>query len=136
MSGLTDKQRRFVAEYLIDLNATQAAIRAGYSAKTAYSIGQENLNKPEIAAQVAAGARQQVAKAEISAQDVLEGLQKEATREGEGSSHAARVSAWGLLGKYHNLFIDRIDATVKHSYSELSDEELARELERKLTGRG
>lgn len=46
---LTAKQQRFVAEYLIDLNATQAAIRAGYSEKTAYSIGDENLKKPEIA---------------------------------------------------------------------------------------
>lgn len=46
--GLTDKQKAFVAEYLVDLNATQAAVRAGYSAKTAYSTGQENLKKPEI----------------------------------------------------------------------------------------
>lgn len=45
---LTDKQEMFCKEYLIDLNATQAAIRAGYSEKSAYSIGQENLNKPEI----------------------------------------------------------------------------------------
>ena len=45
---LTAKQQMFCDEYLIDLNATQAAIRAGYSKKTAYSIGQENLNKPEI----------------------------------------------------------------------------------------
>lgn len=49
MSGLTPKQTAFVEEYLKDLNATQAAIRAGYSEKTAYSIGQENLKKPEIA---------------------------------------------------------------------------------------
>ena len=45
---MTAKQMRFCDEYLIDLNATQAAIRAGYSKKTAYSIGEENLNKPEI----------------------------------------------------------------------------------------
>lgn len=45
---LTAKQQRFVEEYLIDLNATQAAIRAGYSEKTAHSIGAENLIKPEI----------------------------------------------------------------------------------------
>jgi phage terminase small subunit len=48
MAKLTAKQQRFVDEYLIDLNATQAAIRAGYSTQTAYSIGNENLNKPEI----------------------------------------------------------------------------------------
>jgi phage terminase small subunit len=45
---LTPKQRRFADEYLIDLNATQAAIRAGYSPKTAGQIGEENLKKPEI----------------------------------------------------------------------------------------
>lgn len=46
--GLTDKQKRFCEEYMRDFNATQAAIRAGYSEKTAFSIGSENLRKPEI----------------------------------------------------------------------------------------
>jgi len=45
---LTEKQKRFCEEYLIDLNATQAAIRAGYSEDSAYSIGWENLKKPDI----------------------------------------------------------------------------------------
>lgn len=48
MAEMTEKQKRFCEEYLIDLNATQAAIRAGYSKKTAYSIGVENLKKPEL----------------------------------------------------------------------------------------
>lgn len=48
MSLVTEKQKRFCDEYLTDLNATQAAVRAGYSKKTAYSIGEENLRKPEI----------------------------------------------------------------------------------------
>ena len=46
---LTDKQQRFVAEYLIDLNATQAAIRAGYSAKNADKIGSQLLGKTRVA---------------------------------------------------------------------------------------
>jgi phage terminase small subunit len=46
--ALSDKQRKFTDEYLVDFNATQAAIRAGYSEKSAYSIGWENLRKPEI----------------------------------------------------------------------------------------
>lgn len=46
---LTEKQKRFVDEYLIDLNATQAAIRAGYSSDSAKEIGSENLTKPNIA---------------------------------------------------------------------------------------
>lgn len=49
---LTPKQEKFCQEYLIDLNATQAAIRAGYSENTAYCIGWENLRKPEIRTRV------------------------------------------------------------------------------------
>ena len=49
---LTAKQKRFIEEYLIDLNATQAAIRAGYSKKTAAAVGAENLRKPHIAAEI------------------------------------------------------------------------------------
>lgn len=52
MPGLTPKQQRFVEEYLVDLNATQAAIRAGYSPDTARAIGCENLTKPDIAAAI------------------------------------------------------------------------------------
>ena len=50
--SLTPKQARFVEEYLIDLNATQAAIRARYSEKTAKSAGHENLTKPDIQAAI------------------------------------------------------------------------------------
>lgn len=48
VAAMTAKQQRFCDEYLIDMNATQAAIRAGYSKKTARVIGQENLTKPAI----------------------------------------------------------------------------------------
>ena len=49
---LTPKQARFVEEYLIDLNATQAAIRAGYSPETAQQTGSENLSKPVISSKI------------------------------------------------------------------------------------
>lgn len=49
MAKMTAKQQRFCDEYLIDMNAAQAAIRAGYSKKTAKQIGQENLTKPDLA---------------------------------------------------------------------------------------
>ena len=52
MAKLTPKQQLFVEEYLVDLNATQAAIRAGYSEKSAFIIGAENLRKPKIAATI------------------------------------------------------------------------------------
>ena len=49
---MNTRQKKFCDEYLIDCNATQAAIRAGYSPKTAYSIGEENLKKPELKAYI------------------------------------------------------------------------------------
>ncbi len=49
---MTKKQKQFVEEYLIDLNATQAAIRAGYKPDSAYAVGSENLRKPEIKAAI------------------------------------------------------------------------------------
>ena len=52
MAKLTAKQQRFCDEYLIDLNATQAAIRAGYSEKTARIIASENITKPNIKAYI------------------------------------------------------------------------------------
>jgi phage terminase small subunit len=68
---LTPKQQRFVDEYLIDLNATQAAIRAGYSAKTANVIACENLSKPNIAAAIEKARQKTANKLEITRERVL-----------------------------------------------------------------
>ncbi len=68
---LTPKQAAFVAEYMIDRNATQAAIRAGYSKKTAGQIGDENLKKPDIRAAIDAGLAKLSGRIEISAERVL-----------------------------------------------------------------
>ncbi|RYE42642.1 MAG: terminase small subunit [Hyphomicrobiales bacterium] len=77
--SLTAKQQRFVAEYLIDLNASQAAIRAGYSAKTAYSVGHENLKKPEIQVEIQAAMKARSERTEINADWVLTRLARDAT---------------------------------------------------------
>lgn len=71
MNKLTDKQKRFVKEYLVDLNATQAAIRAGYSKETARQMGSENLAKPVIADKIAKANEKKLKEAEIDAQWVL-----------------------------------------------------------------
>jgi phage terminase small subunit len=65
--GLTAKQRRFVEEYLVDLNATQAAIRAGYSPRTASAIGCENLRKPQISTAVEKGMAERGTRVQIRA---------------------------------------------------------------------
>lgn len=69
--GLTEKQQRFVDEYLVDLNATQAAIRAGYSPDTAGAIGFENLKKPEIQLAIAEARRIQRERTQVSADRVV-----------------------------------------------------------------
>lgn len=69
---LTDLQKKFIKEYLIDLNITAAALRAGYSEKTAYSIGQETFNKPHIQAAIQKEMNKRARRTEITADKVLE----------------------------------------------------------------
>ena len=106
MADLTAKQARFVLEYAVDLNATQAAIRAGYSKKTAASIGLENLRKPLIAAYVADELAAQANRTNLNAEMVIAGLRKEATETGNPAS--VRVAAWGWLGKHLAMFTDKV----------------------------
>lgn len=73
---MTKKQKRFVEEYLIDLNATQAAIRAGYSPDTAGSIGNENLKKPEICACVEKAMAERSKRTGVCADRVVQELAK------------------------------------------------------------
>ncbi|MFG1350114.1 terminase small subunit [Xanthobacter autotrophicus] len=71
---MTPRQRRFVEEYLVDLNATQAAIRAGYSRWTAVKIGSENLIKPDIAREIQRAMDERSARTGITAERVLQEL--------------------------------------------------------------
>lgn len=73
---LTPKQKRFVAEYLVDLNATRAAERAGYSHKTARQQGSRLLINVDIAAAVSAGQAKQLGKASLTAVRVLDELSR------------------------------------------------------------
>ncbi len=74
MAKITAKQERFVEEYLIDLNATQAAIRAGYSKKNADKIGSELLGKTRVAEYIAKRKADRVARTEITQDMVLKEL--------------------------------------------------------------
>lgn len=74
MAKLTPKQRAFVNEYLIDLNATQAAIRAGYSKKTAYRTGADNLIKPQIQTEIQKAMKEREKRTEITQDFVLKEL--------------------------------------------------------------
>ncbi len=69
----TPRQARFVDEYLIDLNATQAAIRAGYSAKNADKIGPELLGKSRVSAAIAEAQAKRSERVSVSQDDVVRG---------------------------------------------------------------
>lgn len=72
--ALNERQQRFVEEYLIDLNATQAAIRSGYSQKTAYSMGQRLLKHVEVQRQIQERKQDRVERTEITQDMVLKEL--------------------------------------------------------------
>jgi phage terminase small subunit len=107
---LTPRQRRFVDEYLVDLNATQAAIRAGYSARTANEQGPRLLVNVGIATAIQAAQLARSERLQLTQDHVLRGLHREATWMGDGSSHSARVTAWGLIGKHLGMFHRRQEA--------------------------
>ncbi len=97
--GLNERQKRFCAEYLKDFNATASAIRAGYSVKTAASIGSENLQKPEIARYLAE-------QAERLGQKVLstaEGVMRETHRLANSDIRALMDEAGNLIGNPKDL---------------------------------
>ena len=104
---LTPKQAAFVQEYLKDLNGTQAAIRAGYSKKTANEQAARLLANASVQAAVTKGREKLAAKAEVTAERVLNGLLAEATADDGPTCKTARVKAWELLGKHLGLLTDR-----------------------------
>ena len=106
---MNEKQAIFAAEYLIDRNATQAALRAGYSPKTSYAQGSALLKHPEVRAAIADGQIKQQERTQVTQDYVLRRLVIEAEREGEGSSHAARVASVVALGKHMAMFTENID---------------------------
>ena len=138
MAKLTAKQQRFCDEYLIDLNATQAAIRAGYSKKTARVIGAENLTKPDIKEYIDERMAEMEAKLVADGKEVMRYLTSvlrgqsqseivvvEGT--GEGCSDARlmmkapdenqRLKAADLLGKAHLLFTDKVQQDIDMDFN-------------------
>lgn len=124
MKKLTARQQRFVEEYLIDLNATQAAIRAGYSKKTAVKTASENLTKQDIAVAIQIGRAKLSEKAQRTAIDVLADIgrvradaMQEVTDERTGTrsmlSHKDALKALELEGKHLGAFVDRVEVTGK-----------------------
>ena len=74
MAKLTNKQKKFIDEYLVDLNATQAAIRAGYKEKAAYRTGAENLRKPQIQEEIQRRMQERQQRTEVTQDMVVKEL--------------------------------------------------------------
>lgn len=130
--NMTDKQRKFAEEYLIDCNATQAAIRAGYNEKTAYSQGQRMLKNVEVKSYIEKRLEQISNEKTADAQEVMEYLTSVLRGEshsticvtegtGEGCTKARllekppdereRLKAAELLGKRFGLYTDKVDVS-------------------------
>ena len=95
----TPKQKRFCEEYLVDFNATQAAIRAKYSKKTAYSIGYENLKKQQIRTYISELVKARSQRLQVTADRVLEELAKIAFAN-EGEKTGDKLKALDVLVKH------------------------------------
>jgi phage terminase small subunit len=107
---MTPRKQRFVAEYLVDLNGSAAAVRAGYSPRSAKQRAFELLQEPEIAAAVKLKTEKNLERVGMTVDEIMNGLAGLA-REGERDSD--KIRAYELLGKYHKLFVDKIEATGK-----------------------
>jgi phage terminase small subunit len=152
---LTDKQQRFVDEYLIDLNATQAAIRAGYSEKTASKIGSENLLKPEIQKYISERIQIRTERTEVTQDYVLKTIvdtiercrqhkpvmNKDGTRvmvETEDGEYvpayqfdsSAVLKGTDQLGRHLKMFTDKVEHSGNVGNESLTDDELDEKIRR------
>lgn len=103
MPKLTEKQKRFCEEYLIDLNGTQAAVRAGYSEKSASRMAIELLNKTHVSNYLSELMKARSQRTGITADTVLEELKRIALTETEITGKE-KLKALELLGKHLGLF--------------------------------
>ncbi len=106
---LTDRQARFCEEYLIDLNATQAAIRAGYSKKTAREQAAQNLSKLNIQEKIAELKAERAKRTEMTQDSVIQELAAVARAEVKGVRAVDKLKALELLGKHLGMFVERYE---------------------------
>jgi phage terminase small subunit len=152
-NDLTEKQKRFCQEYISDLNATQAAIRAGYSEKTAKVIGCENLTKPNIQIEISKLQAEIAEKNGVSVQWVLNNFKEIVERcmqktpvmkfnraekcmeqvrdeNGEGiwqfdANGANRANE--LIGKHIGMFTEKLDVSLTINSWDALEKEVAKE---------
>ncbi len=112
MAGkLSERQQRFIDAYLVDPNATKAALAAGYSPKTARSVGSENLTKPDIQAELAARRAKATAVAGLTLQAHLDRLNELAGQAADSEQFGPAVSAEISRGKASGFYVERREHT-------------------------
>lgn len=107
--ALTAMRERFVDEYLVDLNATQAAIRAGYSPKTAYSMGQRLLKDVEVQAAVQEARARREKRTEITQDRVVQEIADNAFRQASDAQdsefkHSSKTKYLDMLCKHLGVY--------------------------------
>ena len=111
---LTPKQKAFVREYKKNGgNGTQAAIKAGYSEKTARKIASENVTKPDIKEALAQEEKKLQEKYEYTIDDMVRELDEVKMKADSEQNRTVQIKAIELKGKAFGLFIDKQETTVK-----------------------
>jgi phage terminase small subunit len=105
--GLTAKQERFVAEYLVDGNASRSALAAGYNPRSAARSGSELLTKPLVRAALNAAKTRIAKKLELSAEKVLGDISRIAEKAEEAMEFHAALKGQELLGKHLKMFTEK-----------------------------
>jgi phage terminase small subunit len=112
MQKLSAKQEQFCREYLVDLNATQAAIRAGYSAKTANEQASRLLANVSVASRVAELKQERIEKVARTAQDVLNDIIAVTAQARDEGDLKTALKGLELQGKHLGMFTDRVQQEV------------------------
>lgn len=124
MAQLTEKQKRFCEEYLIDLNATQSYLRAGYKAKSNEIARVEShklLTKPNIQQYIEELRAEQSKRTEITADKVLEELGSVAFNKDIECIGRDKVKALELLGQHLGMFTEKVSITKEEEIPKLLD---------------
>lgn len=107
-SGMSPREERFVAEYLVDMNATRAAIAAGYKdSSTIRKTGHELLNRPRVKAAISEARKRQAAKLDLSAEKVLTDIDRIARKAERARKFGEALKGHELLGKHLKLFTEK-----------------------------
>ena len=126
---LTGKQALFVSEYLVVLNATQAALRAGYGARSARTNAYRLLQKPKVTEAIRRAVEARAERLQLSSEDVLRSIVDIRGRAVTGGKLTQALKANELLGKHLKLFTDRVEHSGPDGSSiEFSDIELSNRL--------